>query len=139
MTCVGTVKLTFNGHGPPLMKRELRPQIQTHVTSRQTPKARVRSRFESAHLSLALSRRLVRDFCFRVAQRCSDVTARSENSHSGNQLHLMRTIILHRFETLEEARRVIGALIYRYNHEWILERLEYRTPVVAREHLAAAA
>ncbi len=50
-----------------------------------------------------------------------------------------QSVWLHRFETLEEARRVIGAFIHRYNHEWILERLDYRTPVAAREHLAAAA
>ena len=33
---------------------------------------------------------------------------------------------------LEEARQVIGAFIERYNTEWIVERLGYRTPAQAR-------
>ena len=41
-------------------------------------------------------------------------------------------LYLHRFETLEEARRTIAAFIVRYNHEWLIERLEHRTPAQAR-------
>lgn len=46
---------------------------------------------------------------------------------------------LHRFESLEEARRIIGAFIERYNHQWLIERLDHRTPAVARRELLAAA
>ena len=46
---------------------------------------------------------------------------------------------LHRFETLAEARTIIGAFIRRYNEEWIIERIDYRTPVIARQELAAVA
>jgi transposase InsO family protein len=41
-------------------------------------------------------------------------------------------LYLHRFQTLEEARRMIAAFIDRYNHEWLIERLGYRTPAEAR-------
>jgi transposase InsO family protein len=41
-------------------------------------------------------------------------------------------LYLHRFQTLEEARGVIAAFIDRYNHEWLIERLDYRTPAQAR-------
>ncbi len=41
-------------------------------------------------------------------------------------------IYLHRFKTLEEARRIIGEFIVRYNTEWLIERLGYRTPAQAR-------
>lgn len=41
-------------------------------------------------------------------------------------------LYLHRFQTLEEARRVIGAFIERYNREWLIARLGYRTPAQAR-------
>jgi transposase InsO family protein len=41
-------------------------------------------------------------------------------------------LYLHRFQTLEEARQVIAAFIHRYNHEWLIERLGYRTPAQAR-------
>ena len=41
-------------------------------------------------------------------------------------------IYLHRFQSLEEARRLIGEFIARYNHAWLIERLGYRTPVQAR-------
>ena len=37
-----------------------------------------------------------------------------------------------RFESLEEARQIIGAFIRRYNAEWILERFAYRTPAAVR-------
>ena len=41
-------------------------------------------------------------------------------------------IYLHRFKTLEEARQIIGEFIARYNAEWLIERLGYRTPAQAR-------
>jgi len=41
-------------------------------------------------------------------------------------------LYLHQFRDLEEARQVIGAFIERYNTEWIVERLGYRTPAQAR-------
>lgn len=47
---------------------------------------------------------------------------------------------LHRFDTLEEARVIIAAFIERYNGEWIIERLGYRTPSqVRRDFLEVAA
>jgi putative transposase len=49
-------------------------------------------------------------------------------------------LYLHRFQTLEEARRTIAAFIDCYNHEWLIERLGYRTPAQARtEGWSAAA
>jgi len=39
---------------------------------------------------------------------------------------------LHRFKNLEEARRIIAEFIERYNTEWLIERLGYRTPAQAR-------
>jgi transposase InsO family protein len=41
-------------------------------------------------------------------------------------------LYLHRFQTLGEARRVIAEFIERYNREWLIERLDYRTPTQAR-------
>lgn len=41
-------------------------------------------------------------------------------------------LYLHRFQTLEEARGVIAEFIDRYNREWLIERLGYRTPAQAR-------
>ena len=41
-------------------------------------------------------------------------------------------LYLQRFQTLEEARRIIAAFIARYNHEWLIERLDYWTPAQAR-------
>jgi hypothetical protein len=35
-------------------------------------------------------------------------------------------------DDLEEARAIIGTFIFRYNTEWIVERLRYRTPAQAR-------
>ena len=46
---------------------------------------------------------------------------------------------LHRFDTLDQARTIIGAFIERYNHQWLIERLGHRTPAAARAELAAAA
>jgi transposase InsO family protein len=34
--------------------------------------------------------------------------------------------------TLDEARRIIGEFIARYNTEWLIERLGHRTPAQAR-------
>jgi hypothetical protein len=36
-------------------------------------------------------------------------------------------------------QQIIGALIERYNHQWLIERLDHRTPAVARRELLAAA
>ena len=48
-------------------------------------------------------------------------------------------IYLHDFETLEEAREVIGAFIERYNNAWLLQRHGYMTPARAREKLSRRA
>jgi putative transposase len=49
-------------------------------------------------------------------------------------------LYLQRFQTLEEARGVIANFIERYNREWLIERLGYRTPAEARaEGWSAAA
>jgi putative transposase len=41
-------------------------------------------------------------------------------------------LYLHQFTSLDEARRVIRAFIHRYNTEWLIARLGYRTPAGAR-------
>ncbi len=41
-------------------------------------------------------------------------------------------LYLHRFQTLEEARRIIAEFIVRYNTQWLIERLGHRTPAEAR-------
>ena len=41
-------------------------------------------------------------------------------------------VYLHSFESLELARALIGAFIERYQHEWLIERLEHRKPALAR-------
>ena len=41
-------------------------------------------------------------------------------------------LYLHDFATLDEARRVIGEFIERYNQAWLLERHGYRTPADVR-------
>ena len=43
------------------------------------------------------------------------------------------------FETLEEARAVIGAFVERYNNGWLLQRYGYMTPARAREKLSRKA
>ena len=48
-------------------------------------------------------------------------------------------LYMHDFESLEEAREIIGEFIQRYNEEWILERFGYRTPKEVRLSFAAAA
>jgi transposase InsO family protein len=44
---------------------------------------------------------------------------------------------LHQFASLEEARRLIGEFIARYNAEWLIERLGHRTPAQARAEALA--
>jgi len=41
-------------------------------------------------------------------------------------------LYLHRFASLAEAKTIIGEFIARYNTEWLIERLGYRTPAEAR-------
>jgi transposase InsO family protein len=48
-------------------------------------------------------------------------------------------IWLHRFATLDEARTIIDAFIDRYNHQWLIERLDHRTPATARQEMLAMA
>ena len=48
-------------------------------------------------------------------------------------------LYLYRFQTLEEARRIIEEFIERYNTEWLIERLGYRTPAQARAEAQRAA
>jgi putative transposase len=47
-------------------------------------------------------------------------------------------IWLRRFKNVEEARLVIGEFVERYNSEWLIGRLNYRTPVQARADYEAA-
>ncbi len=42
---------------------------------------------------------------------------------------------LHDFEDLDQARGVIADFVDTYNHEWLIERLGYRTPAEARADL----
>ncbi len=60
-----------------------------------------------------------------------------DRSHSGR----IRTvcIYLHDFDTLEEAREVIGAFVERYNNGWLFQRHGYMTPARAREKLSRRA
>lgn len=44
-------------------------------------------------------------------------------------------LYLHDFDTLDEARQVIGAFIERYNREWLIERHGHRTPADVRQQL----
>jgi putative transposase len=46
-------------------------------------------------------------------------------------------LYLHRFQSLAEARRIIGEFIARYNTEWLIERLGHHTPAGARRALVA--
>ena len=46
---------------------------------------------------------------------------------------------LHRFEDLEQATHEIAAFIERYNTQWLIERLDHRTPRQAREEMLAQA
>jgi len=42
---------------------------------------------------------------------------------------------INNFETIEEARRVIGIFIENYNHSWIIERLGYQSPIEFKDQL----
>jgi putative transposase len=42
-------------------------------------------------------------------------------------------IYLHRFKNIEEAKQMITEFIEKYNNEWIVGRLAYKTPVQARK------
>jgi transposase InsO family protein len=48
-------------------------------------------------------------------------------------------LYLHDFESLEEARTVIGAFIERYNRGWLIERHGHKTPAEVREQLTRMA
>jgi putative transposase len=48
-------------------------------------------------------------------------------------------LYLHQFASLDEARRIIGEFIARYNTEWLIERLGHRTPAQARTDALANA
>ena len=39
----------------------------------------------------------------------------------------------HHFQTLEDAKKVIGGFIARYNADWLIERLKFRSPIEARQ------
>jgi len=45
---------------------------------------------------------------------------------------------IERFETLDELRAAVRECARTYNHEWLLERHGYRSPLEARERLLAA-
>ncbi len=47
-------------------------------------------------------------------------------------------LYLHRFQSLAEARRLVGGFIARYDTEWLIERLGHQTPVAARARARAA-
>jgi len=48
-------------------------------------------------------------------------------------------LYLHDFESLEDARRIMGEFIERYNREWLIERHGHRTPNEVRESFAREA
>ncbi len=48
-------------------------------------------------------------------------------------------LYLHDFQSLEEAREIIGAFVELYNREWLIERHDHRTPVEARRQLTRKA
>ena len=48
-------------------------------------------------------------------------------------------LYLHDFESLEEARTVIGGFIERYNRGWLIERHGHKTPAEVREQLTRMA
>ena len=41
------------------------------------------------------------------------------------------------FETFEQLRAAVRSFARTYNREWLIERLGYRSPLEAREHLLA--
>ncbi len=48
-------------------------------------------------------------------------------------------LYVHDFQSLEEARKIIGEFIEAYNREWLIERHGHRTPAEVREALALQA
>jgi transposase InsO family protein len=67
-----------------------------------------------------------------------------EPERNGIMERFLRTLkeeclYLHQFSNLEEARRIIGDFIQRYNHEWLIERHGYRTPAEVRRQFALEA
>ena len=48
-------------------------------------------------------------------------------------------LYLHDFETLEQAREVIGEFVEAYNGEWLIERHGHRTPADVRQALTKKA
>ena len=48
-------------------------------------------------------------------------------------------LYLHDFQTLEQARDVIGGFIEAYNREWLIERHGHRTPADVRQALTKKA
>jgi transposase InsO family protein len=48
-------------------------------------------------------------------------------------------LYMHDFESLEEAREIIGEFIRQYNESWMLERFEYRSPLEIRQSFAEVA
>ena len=48
-------------------------------------------------------------------------------------------LYLHDFESIEDARRIMGEFIERYNREWLIERHGHRTPNEVRESFAREA
>ncbi len=48
-------------------------------------------------------------------------------------------LYLHDFESLEDAKEVIGEFIETYNRGWLLERYGYRTPAEVRRELTRKA
>ena len=67
------------------------------------------------------------------AAECNGVAERFMRTLKEECIHL------HDFETLEEAREVIGAFIERYNNGWLLQRHGYLTPARARQKLSRRA
>ena len=45
---------------------------------------------------------------------------------------------IRQFRNLEELRIALAEFQHRYNHHWILERLQYRTPAQARRDFSLA-
>jgi transposase InsO family protein len=78
-----------------------------------------------------------------VAGDDDHAVVRREPECNGVIERFMRTLkeqclYLHRFQSLAEARRIIGEFLARYNTEWFIERLGHRTSASARLAPAAA-
>jgi hypothetical protein len=46
---------------------------------------------------------------------------------------------IERYDTFEQLRAAVRTFTVTYNHQWLLERHSYRTPIEAREHLLSQA